>query len=145
MANTLKLLIIALLAVTVTGCKKDETPALQKTKAELLMGKWQVEKIHDLQNEDSTDECTKKTTFEFLANNVMRWTEWSVRDGVCSPLSYHEGGSVTYHIENDRMTIRMVSADGHATFDKLAFNVSESSFSIHLFEGHKGLFFKKTP
>ncbi|TJZ63379.1 hypothetical protein FAZ15_03610 [Sphingobacterium olei] len=138
------LLLLLILCFSIWACKKDNRePEREKTKAELLVGKWQIEKMYNLQNEDDTDDCTNKTTFEFLANNDMRWSEWFVGTEKCSELAYHEHSSVKYQVENGLITIRIVTDDGKASFDDLSFDVSEESFTLYFFEGHKGLLFKR--
>lgn len=147
MKNTLKLMLIVLWAVSITGCKKKETPEKEKTQEALIVGKWQLVQGYDLSGIDVADECDKKNQLEFFADRTMHWFQYQQHAGDCAEYFYHLRNDVTYKIDGKNLSFHWVvkpeEGTGGGDLTDMIFEVNETRLTIRLTPTHKGTIYQR--
>jgi len=143
----LKICLILFVAFSLFSCDKDDdkTDNTNKTPGELIVGKWQLEKIYDLNGNDASDECTEMNIMEFFPDNTMEWFSYENYAGNCAEYFYHLYNTVTYRIVGNSLVIHLESLDGTAE-NELSypdFEVSETQLIIRITSDHRGAIYKR--
>lgn len=141
-----KISLILLISFSLFSCDKDDKTQ-NKTVNELIVGKWQLEKIYDLNGNDVSDECTEMNIMEFFPDNTMEWFSYEKHAGNCAEYFYHLSNNVTYNIAGNSLVIHIKSLDGTAEneLEYPDFDVSETQLIIRVATEHKGAFYKRIP
>ena len=143
----LKICLILFVAFSLFSCDKDDdkTDNTNKTPGELIVGKWQLEKIYDLNGNDASDECTEMNIMEFFADNSMEWFSYAKHAGDCAEYFYHLDNTVTYRIVGNSLIFHFESLDGTSENELTHpdFEVSETQLIIRLTTEHRGAVYKR--
>lgn len=146
MKNLMQITFVLLLATVMGGgCKKEKNPVV-KTPEELLVGKWRLAVIYDHLGADVTTACDRNTQIQFFADKKMSWTESTVQNGNCQAYVYDDFGNTTYRINQaGKLSFHWVSTDGKSThnFSEQTFEVNGTTLTVKLFDGHKGVVYKR--
>src|SRR5688572_18057269 len=108
--STNKLLSLLLLCALAASCRKDNDPAPVPTAAELIIGRWYLEKVvaDDGHTEILMDNCEKNTRYEFEADGTLTAVAYRLNgEGVC------KGTTLTaeYSLTADENKIAIEPAD----------------------------------
>lgn len=117
-----------------------------KSTAELLIGKWQLEVMYDQWGIDITNACIKKTQLQFFKDRKLFWTASTALDGECSVSKYHEFGNTSYSLNRGcELGFHWTSRDGRSSYEVTGqwFEVSDDLLVLRRFDGHKGVVYKR--
>ncbi|MDO4763551.1 MAG: lipocalin family protein [Flavobacteriaceae bacterium] len=133
------LLLLAMLSLL--ACKRDEgnqkpkpNPTPQQELS--LVGKWQLEKIiiysgkdNSILEEIQTDECTKKTTYEFTQNGKYFFKIYTGKVENCQ--KQEEEGEFSIDASHKKLKLK----NNDRTSDNPIFSLSENEFSVLVLQG----------
>ncbi|MFA5300762.1 MAG: lipocalin family protein [Lutibacter sp.] len=136
-----KILAILLLIITIIGCSNSEELDVNPN---LIIGKWKLEsEFYTDGTSYSTDECDRKSTFDFRANNTLDSKKFRMINGNCI-LRNEERSYIEYKIENNNLEINGTYIDAGKEISFTTLNAikfpDKNTLEIYFFDVNMNVF-----